>query len=62
MHIALFIFTVIIVAMLWNHCSAKKVVSDAEAFKDSAEKAIVADAEKVEQSVKSDVAKVEHEL
>lgn len=62
MHIALFIFAVVIVALLWNHFSAKKVVADAEALKQSAEKAVVAEAEKIEQTVKADVAKVEHEL
>lgn len=62
MHIALFIFAVVIVAILWNHFAAgkaKKVVADAEALKQSAEKAVIADAEKAEQAVKNDVAKVE---
>lgn len=65
MHIALFIVAVVVVAILWDHFvagKAKKIVSGAEAFKDSAEKASIANAEKVEQSVKSDVAKIGHEL
>lgn len=62
MHVALFIFAVVIAALLWNHFSSKKVVADAEALKNSAEKAVVADAENVEQTVKNDVTKVEKAL
>lgn len=61
MHIALFVFAIVIVAMLWNHCSPK-VVSDAEALKQSAEKAVVAEAEKVEKGVVVDVAKVRKDI